>query len=208
MSVRTKNNTITSLIVLALLALLGLACDESNGQTRGAAAVTVASNANLGDSQGAIGGLGTVESRKDRFGFAATGTFGQLRKNQGGSGTQYGIAGESRAFIYKDIFISGGVAQSGYSVKAFSKSATAITGGIGISREVFTVSGQYGRDIAGVTRRSLIIGRAQLYATKRVAGIKPYFDFQAGVVRFNQHGSQTGATFRFGAGLWFGGATR
>lgn len=203
---RTVRSRIASRIAVVLCLLcIGF---QSQAQTRAAAAVTVTSNANLGDGQAAIGGLGTVESRKDRFGFAATGIFGQLRKNQGGSGTLYGIAGEGRVFVHKNIFVSGGLSQSGYAVKSFSKLATAITGGVGISRAAFTLSGQYGRDVAGVTRRSLITGRAQLYATKRVVGIRPFFDFQAGVVRFNQHGSQTGAVLRAGFGLWFGGAVR
>jgi hypothetical protein len=169
-------------------------------QTRGAVALTVGLNSNLGNAQGNLGGLGTFETRKDRFGFSATGHIGQLRKNLGGSGTEGGGEADARYFFHRDVFLAGGLGASGYSVQQFGKSAVTVTAGVGVSKPLYTLTAQYGHDVSGVTRRNLFITRVQVYTNMRA-----YLDVQAGVVHFNQQGPQTGFALRLGIGIWFGG---
>lgn len=187
-----------SIIILSTLTILLLA-SSAIAQTRGAVAITTTSNSNLGDKQAAIGGLGTVEYRKARFGLSATGTFGQIKKNFGGSGFQ-GSGELSGRYFHKDFFVSGGFNAGGYSVRSFSKSSAAVMAGVGVQKPLYTLSGDFGHDISGVTRRNVVRGRIQAWTPRHF-----YFDAQVGVIRFTQGHSQTGASVRIGFGWWFGG---
>lgn len=175
----------------------------ASAQTRGAVALTVKADSNLGNAEGNLGGLGTIETRQGRFGFTATGTVGQLRKNAGGSGIEGAGEAQARYFI-KDFFIAGGLSASHYSVKQFSKSALAVTVGVGVSKTDFTLSANYDHDVSGVTRRNIFRVRPHYYSPKRFLIGKPYVEAQVAIVQFNQHGSQTGVGLRFGIGFWFG----
>ena len=104
--------------VVTLILALAITCAA---QTRGAAAFTIGLNSNLGNAQGNLGALGTIEHRSDRFGFAATGTISQLKKNQGGSGVTGSGSAQARYFVHNDFFVSGGINVGGYTVSAIQQ---------------------------------------------------------------------------------------